>query len=73
MPGGDEFCTRSPHLEDVEVFKSQNRKPNIPIAADDKLTVLAPSTSLALVSLREPQDLMLQVCLPSSRNLLRQC
>src|SRR5450631_3806638 len=36
MPGGDEFCTRSPHLEDAKVFGSQKRKPDTPIGADDE-------------------------------------
>ena len=28
MPGGDEWCTRTPHLEGEEVFVSQKRKPD---------------------------------------------
>lgn len=36
MPGGEEFCTRSPHLEGAEVFGSQKRKPDHPIGADDE-------------------------------------
>ena len=36
-------------------------------------TAPTPSTSLVLVSLKEPQDLMLHLCLPSSRSPLRQC
>jgi hypothetical protein len=31
MPGGDEFYTRSPHLEGVKVFGSQKRKLDTPI------------------------------------------
>ena len=34
--GGDNFYTRSPHLEGAEVFGSQKRKPNTPIGADDE-------------------------------------
>ena len=33
--GGDDFCTRSPHLKGVEVFNSQKRKSDTPIGADD--------------------------------------
>ena len=34
--GGDEFCTRSPHLEGAEVFGSQKRKADTPIGDDDE-------------------------------------
>ena len=35
MPGTNDFCTRDPHHEGVEVFGSQKQKPDIPIGADD--------------------------------------
>ena len=36
MPGADDFCTRDPHHEGVEVFGSQKQKPDTPIGADDE-------------------------------------
>ena len=36
MPGADDFCTRDPHHEGVEVFGSQKRKPDILIRADNE-------------------------------------
>jgi hypothetical protein len=36
MPGGEEFYTRSSHLEGAEVFGSYKCKPNTPIGADDE-------------------------------------
>ena len=36
MPGAEDFCTRKPHLEGVEVFESQKRKPDTPIGADNE-------------------------------------
>ena len=30
MPGGEEFCTRNPHLEGVVVFGLQKRRPDTP-------------------------------------------
>src|ERR1700737_3725474 len=37
MPGGEEFCTRSPHLEGAEIFGSQKYKLDTPIGADDEI------------------------------------
>jgi hypothetical protein len=34
MPGGEEFCTRDPHLEGAEVFGSQKRRPDTPNGDD---------------------------------------
>ena len=42
-----------------------------PLELTLKPTAPTPSTSLTLVSLRETQDLMLHLCLPSSRSPLR--
>jgi hypothetical protein len=36
MPGRDEFCICSPHLEGAKVFGSQKRKPDNPIGAKDE-------------------------------------
>ena len=36
MLGADDFCTRDPHHEGVEVFGSQKQKPDTPIGADDE-------------------------------------
>jgi hypothetical protein len=36
MPGGEEFCTRDPHLEGAEVFGSQKQRPDTPIGDDDE-------------------------------------
>ena len=36
MPGAEDFCTREPHLEGVEVFGSQKRKPDTPIGANSE-------------------------------------
>ena len=36
MPDVEEFCTRNSHLEGVEVFGLQKRKPHTPIGADEE-------------------------------------
>ena len=36
MPGAEDFYTREPHLEGVEVFGSQKQKPDTPIGADNE-------------------------------------
>ena len=36
MPGVDDFYTRDPYHEGMEVFGSLKRKPDIPIKADDE-------------------------------------
>jgi hypothetical protein len=36
MPGGEEFCTRDPHLEGAEVFGLQKRRPDTPIGDEDE-------------------------------------
>ena len=36
MPGGEEFCSRDPHLEGAEVFGSQKQKPDTPIGDDSE-------------------------------------
>ena len=64
------ICIRRPHLEGTEVFGSQNASPTPPLELPMKPTAPTPSTSLALVSLREPQDLMLHLCLSLSRSVL---
>jgi hypothetical protein len=62
----DKFCTRSPHLEGAEVFGITP-----PLKLTKRPTARTLSIFLALVSLREPQGLMLHLCLPSSRSPLR--
>jgi hypothetical protein len=37
MSGGEEFCTRDPHLEGVEVFGSQKRRSDTPIGDDGEI------------------------------------
>ena len=34
MPGGQDFCTRNPHLEGAEAFGSQKQRPDTPIGDD---------------------------------------
>ena len=65
----DKFCICSPHLKGVEVFGLQKCKPDTFIGANDENTAPKP----LIVSLKEPQALMLYLCLPSSRNPLCQC
>ena len=48
----------------------RNASPTPPLELPMKPTAPTPSTSLALVSLREPQDLMLHLCLSLSRSVL---
>ena len=73
MPSRDKFYICSPHLEVVEVFGSHKCKPNSPIGADDETIAPTPSISLAFVSLKEPQNLKLHLCIPSSWSPSRQC
>ena len=47
---GDDFCTRSPHLEGAEVFGLHKCKLNTPIGADD--TTHRPDTCGAIVRVR---------------------
>ena len=58
-------------------FDAHNVVPNVLVTPSLVLTMrptaLTPSTSLALVLLREPQGLILHPCLPSSRSYLRLC
>jgi hypothetical protein len=49
----------------VQRFLASNL--DIPIGTDYQTTAPTPSTFIALVSFREPQDLMLHLCLPSSK------
>ena len=51
----------------------KNASPTPPLVLTIKPTAPTPSTSFVLVSLKEPQDLTLHLCLPSSRSPPRQC
>ena len=57
MPGGQDFCTRNPHLKGAEVFGSQKRRPDTPIGDDRESHRPTPSTSLALVPVSKSLDL----------------
>ena len=37
MPGGEEFSTRDPYLEDVEMFGLQKQRPDTPIGDDGEI------------------------------------
>jgi hypothetical protein len=62
-----------PTLRMPRSLASRIASPTPPLELTIKPTAPTPSTSLALASLKEPQDLTLHLCLLSSRSPPRQC
>ena len=72
-PTGMNFAPIVPTLRVPRYSGSKNASSTLPLETTMKPTAWTPSTSLAIVSLREPQDLMFHLWLPWLRSPLRLC